>query len=44
MAAFHTFELEVSKRAFAVCGISTRVLALNEQLGAWGSAEGWRDA
>jgi hypothetical protein len=33
MAAFHVFELDVSKRVFAVCGTSTRVLALHEQLG-----------
>ena len=33
MAAFHVFELEVTKRVFAVCGTSTRVLALHEQLG-----------
>jgi hypothetical protein len=39
MAAFHAFDFEVSKRVFAVCGTSTRVLALHEQLGAWGAAE-----
>ena len=33
MAAFHVFDFEVSKRVFAVCGTSTRVLALHEQLG-----------
>ena len=33
MAAFHVFDLEVSQRVFAVCGTSTRVLALHEQLG-----------
>jgi Family of unknown function (DUF6081) len=37
MAAFHAFDVEVSKRVFAVCGTSTRVLALHEQLGAWGA-------
>ncbi|HEY7431976.1 MAG TPA: DUF6081 family protein [Streptosporangiaceae bacterium] len=39
MAAFHVFDFEVSMRVFAVCGTSTRVLALHEQLGAWGAAE-----
>jgi hypothetical protein len=39
MAAFHVFDFEVSKRVFAVCGTSTRVLALHEQLGAWGAGE-----
>jgi hypothetical protein len=39
MAAFHAFDFEVSKRVFAVCGTSTRVLALHEQLGAWGADE-----
>jgi hypothetical protein len=39
MAAFHVFDFEASKRVFAVCGTSTRVLALHEQLGAWGAAE-----
>jgi hypothetical protein len=39
MAAFHAFDFEVSQRVFAVCGTSTRVLALHEQLGAWGAAE-----
>jgi uncharacterized protein DUF6081 len=39
MAAFHAFDFEVSKRVFAVCGTSTRVLALHEQLGAWGAGE-----
>lgn len=37
MAAFHVFDFDVSKRVFAVCGTSTRVLALHEQLGAWGA-------
>ncbi|MFG1943999.1 DUF6081 family protein [Nonomuraea sp. NPDC048826] len=37
MAAFHVFDFEDSKRVFAVCGTSTRVLALHEQLGAWGA-------
>jgi Family of unknown function (DUF6081) len=35
MAAFHVFDL-VSQRVFAVCGTSTRVLALHEQLGLGG--------
>jgi Family of unknown function (DUF6081) len=33
MAAFHLFEMAVTQRVFAVCGTSTRVLALHEQLG-----------
>jgi hypothetical protein len=37
MAAFQVFDFEVSRRVFAVCGTSTRVLALHEQLGAWGA-------
>jgi hypothetical protein len=40
MAAFHVFELEVSKRVFAACGTSTRVLALHEQLGLAGGGFG----
>jgi hypothetical protein len=39
MAAFHVFDFETSKRVFAVCGTSTRVLALHEHLGAWGADE-----
>jgi hypothetical protein len=39
MAAFHAFDFEVSKRVFAVCGTSTRVLALHEQLGARGAGD-----
>ena len=39
LAAFHVFDFDVSKRVFAVCGTSTRVLALHEQLGAWGAGE-----
>jgi Family of unknown function (DUF6081) len=39
MAAFHAFDFEGTKRVFAVCGTSTRVLALHEQLGAWGAGE-----
>jgi hypothetical protein len=39
MAAFHAFDFETSKRVFAVCGTSTRVLALHEQLGSWGADE-----
>jgi Family of unknown function (DUF6081) len=40
MAAFHVFDLEVTKRVFAVCGTSTRVLALHEQLGLGGGGAG----
>jgi hypothetical protein len=40
MAAFHVFDLEVSSRVFAVCGTSTRVLALHEQLGLGGGGVG----
>jgi Family of unknown function (DUF6081) len=40
MAAFHVFDLEVSKRVFALCGTSTRVFALHEQLGLGAGAEG----
>ncbi len=36
MAAFQVFDLEVSTRVLSVCGTSTRVLALDEQLGPWG--------
>jgi hypothetical protein len=39
LAAFHVFDFEVSKRVFASCGTATRVLALHEQLGAWGADE-----
>jgi hypothetical protein len=39
MAAFHAFDFEVSKRVFAVCGTSTRVFALHEQLGFGGTDE-----
>jgi uncharacterized protein DUF6081 len=40
MAAFHVFDLEESKRVFAVCGTATRVLALHEQLGLGGGGAG----
>jgi Family of unknown function (DUF6081) len=40
LAAFHVFDLEVSKRVFAVCGTSTRVFALHEQLGLGGVGAG----
>ena len=40
MAAFHVFDLDVTKRVFAVCGTSTRVLALHEQLGLGGGGAG----
>jgi uncharacterized protein DUF6081 len=33
MAAFHVFDLEQTQRVFAVCGTSTRIFALHEQLG-----------
>jgi hypothetical protein len=33
MAAFHVFDLGMSKRVFSVCGTSTRVFALHELLG-----------
>jgi hypothetical protein len=39
MAAFHVFDLEVTTRVISVCGTSTRVLALDEQLAPRGSAE-----
>jgi hypothetical protein len=39
MAAFHVFDL-VSRRVFAVCGTSTHVLALHEQLGLGGGGAG----
>jgi len=38
MAAFHVFDLAVTSRVFAVCGTSTRVVALHEQLGLGGGA------
>jgi hypothetical protein len=40
MAAFHVFDLEVSKRVFSVIGTSTRVFALDEQLGLGGGGAG----
>ena len=40
MAAFHVFDLEASRRVFAVCGTSTRVLALHEQVGLGGDGAG----
>jgi hypothetical protein len=40
MAAFHVFDLDVSSRVFAVCGTSTRVFALHEQLGLGGGGAG----
>jgi hypothetical protein len=40
MAAFHVFDLDVTGRVFAVCGTSTRVLALHEQLGLRGGGAG----
>ena len=40
MAAFHVFDMEVSSRVFAVCGTSTRAVALHEQLGLGGGGIG----
>jgi hypothetical protein len=40
MAAFHVFDIDVTQRVFAVCGTSTRVLALHEQLGLGGGGAG----
>jgi Family of unknown function (DUF6081) len=40
MAAFHVFDFDMSKRVFAVCGTSTRVFALHEQLGLGGGGAG----
>jgi Family of unknown function (DUF6081) len=39
MAAFQVFDLAVSQRVFSVCGTSTRVFALDEQLRAWEARE-----
>ena len=39
MAAFHVFDLAVSKRVFAIVGTSTRVFALHEHLSFGGPAE-----
>jgi hypothetical protein len=39
MAAFQVFDFDVSKRVVSVFGTSTRVFALDEQLGAWGADE-----
>jgi hypothetical protein len=36
LAAFHVFDIAVTQRVFAVCGTSTRVVALHEQLGLGG--------
>jgi Family of unknown function (DUF6081) len=38
MAAFHVFDLDVTSRVFAVCGTSTRAIALHEQLPLGGGA------
>jgi hypothetical protein len=35
MAAFQVFDLAASHRVFSICGTSTRVFALDEQLRAW---------
>jgi hypothetical protein len=39
MAAFHVFDPEGRRPVFALCGTSTRVFVLHEQLAAWGAAE-----
>ena len=39
MAAFQVFDLAVTTRVFSVCGTSTRVLALDEQLAPRGAEE-----
>jgi hypothetical protein len=38
LAAFHVFDIEMTKRVFAACGTSTRVLALHEHLPLGGGA------
>jgi Family of unknown function (DUF6081) len=40
MAAFHVFDLDATNRVFAVCGTSSRVVALHEQLGLGGGETG----
>jgi hypothetical protein len=40
MAAFHVFDLPVTKRVFAACGTSTRVLAMHEHLPLGGGGAG----
>jgi hypothetical protein len=40
MASFAVFDLEVSKRVFAVDGTSTRVFAMHEQVGVFGGGAG----
>jgi hypothetical protein len=40
MAAFHVLDLEATRRVFAACGTSTRVLALHERLGLPGGRAG----
>jgi hypothetical protein len=40
MAAFHVFDIDVTQRVFAVCGTSTRAVALHEQLGLGGGGAG----
>jgi hypothetical protein len=39
LASFQVFDFEDSKRVFATCGTTTRVLALHEHLGAWGASK-----
>jgi hypothetical protein len=40
MAAFQVFDLDVSQRVVSVCGTSTRVFAMDEQLGLGGGGAG----
>jgi hypothetical protein len=40
IAAFHVFDLDMSKRVFAVCGTSTRMLAMHEHLPVGGGGPG----
>jgi len=40
MAAFHVFDLDATKRVFAACGTSSRVLALHEHLPLGGGGQG----
>ena len=39
MAAFQVFDLQASQRVFSVCGTSTRIFALDEQLRPWQANE-----
>ncbi len=40
LAVFHVFDLDVTKRVFAACGTSTRVLAMHEHLPLGGGGSG----